>query len=263
MSTQALQESDGLPSLPPNARSTALLSETPAPKHDLSEQNVSRACDEFSSLLGHERVVSNPTECFAHSNTPWSPAPPSHTPALVLLPATTSDVSAIMKICSRRRIPVTAFCGGTSFSGALTATRGGVCIDFQRMSQVLAVHADDMDVVVQPAVGWQELNAQLASLGLFFPPDPGPGAKIGGMVGLRLTLQLIGNKGANGSADCYGLLWYQCIPTRHDARMGDFCNCCAGGRYCRQNPAQAAKIVRWVRSHTIDGRVGRNAWTHH
>ncbi|KAA6407590.1 MAG: D-lactate dehydrogenase [Lasallia pustulata] len=184
MSTQALLKSDDLPSLPPNARSTALLSETPAPKHDVSEQNVSRACNEFSSLLGHERVVSNPTECFAHSNTPWSPAPPSHTPALVLLPATTADVSAIMKICSRRRIPVTAFCGGTSFSGALTATRGGVCIDFQRMSQVLAVHADDMDVVVQPAVGWQELNAQLASLGLFFPPDPGPGAKIGGMIAM-------------------------------------------------------------------------------
>jgi D-lactate dehydrogenase (cytochrome) len=36
---------------------------------------------------------------------------------------------------------------------------------------------------VQPALGWEELNEQLAKEGLFFPPDPGPGAMIGGMVG--------------------------------------------------------------------------------
>jgi len=38
-------------------------------------------------------------------------------------------------------------------------------------------------VVVQPAVGWENLNAELSKEGLFFPPDPGPGAMIGGMVG--------------------------------------------------------------------------------
>jgi D-lactate dehydrogenase (cytochrome) len=40
-----------------------------------------------------------------------------------------------------------------------------------------------MDVIVQPAVGWEYLNEELAKDNLFFPPDPGPGAQIGGMVG--------------------------------------------------------------------------------
>jgi D-lactate dehydrogenase (cytochrome) len=40
-----------------------------------------------------------------------------------------------------------------------------------------------MDVVVQPAVGWEALNEELGQSNLFFPPDPGPGAMIGGMVG--------------------------------------------------------------------------------
>lgn len=44
------------------------------------------------------------------------------------------------------------------------------------------VHEDDMDVVVQPGVGWVELNHHLEEKGLFFPVDPAPGAKIGGMV---------------------------------------------------------------------------------
>lgn len=51
------------------------------------------------------------------------------------------------------------------------------------MDQVLAVHEDDMDVVVQPGIGWMDLNKQIKDTGLFFPVDPGPSAMIGGMVG--------------------------------------------------------------------------------
>lgn len=88
-----------------------------------------------------------------------------------------------MKVCHRRRIPVTAYSGGTSLEGHFAATRGGICIDFSRMDKIIALHKDDLDVVVQPAVGWENLNEELGAQGLFFPPDPGPGAMIGGMVG--------------------------------------------------------------------------------
>ena len=51
------------------------------------------------------------------------------------------------------------------------------------MDKVLALHEDDLDVVVQPALGWMNLNDQIKGSGLFFPVDPGPSAMIGGMVG--------------------------------------------------------------------------------
>ena len=88
-----------------------------------------------------------------------------------------------MKVCHQRVIPVTPYSGGTSLEGHFAPTRGGVCIDFRRMDQILDFHKRDLDVVVQPAIGWEELNEELAKDGLFFPPDPGPGALIGGMVG--------------------------------------------------------------------------------
>lgn len=88
-----------------------------------------------------------------------------------------------MKVCHERRIPITAYSGGTSLEGHFSPTRGGICIDFGRMNRILKLNKADLDVVVQPALGWELLNEELGEEGLFFPPDPGPGAMIGGMVG--------------------------------------------------------------------------------
>ncbi|KAH9867745.1 hypothetical protein IAQ61_008340, partial [Plenodomus lingam] len=120
----------------------------------------------------------------SHSGSSWSshPSAPRDVPFCVVKPGDTNEVSAIMKICHERKIPVTPYSGGTSLEGHFAATRGGVCIDFSRMDKIVQLHKDDLDVVVQPAVGWEHLNDELAKDGLFFPPDPGPGAMIGGMV---------------------------------------------------------------------------------
>ena len=157
------------------------------PHYDTSEKNVLEAKEEFVDLLGSESVVSNLEERRAHSITKWSPASPSQIPALVVFPTSTANVSAIMEVCTRRQIPVIGYCGGTSMPGSIAATRGGVCVDFGKMNKILTVHREDMDVVVQPAVGWEDLNTTLEEHDLFFPPDPSPGAKVGGMVSLLST----------------------------------------------------------------------------
>lgn len=153
-------------------------------QYDCSDGTISKARDMLAKILGSEQIVSNPEECHAHSITKWSPAFRSQVPSLVVFPQSTSDVSATMNICSQNKIPVVGYSGGTSMPGAIAATRGGICVDFKRMNRILAIHQEDMDVVVQPAVDWQELNAHLETHDLFFPPDPSPGARIGGMVSL-------------------------------------------------------------------------------
>ncbi|XP_065855541.1 uncharacterized protein [Euphorbia lathyris] len=55
------------------------------------------------------------------------------------------------------------------------------------MKNVKALHIEDLDVVVEPGIGWMELNEYLAPYGLFFPLDPGPGATIGGMCATRCS----------------------------------------------------------------------------
>jgi FAD/FMN-containing dehydrogenase len=142
----------------------------------------------ISELSSHNIEHStDPAVRGSKANTPHSPVPAHQTPVTVFFPRSTQDVSAVLKACNQRRIAVTSFSGGTSFGGALTSTRGGICISFERMASIIALHEDDLDVVVQPGLGWVDLNEQLKSKGVFFPVDPAPGASIGGMVAMSCS----------------------------------------------------------------------------
>lgn len=139
----------------------------------------------MKNIVGGENISTEDSDVDTHSGSSWSSYAhgESDRPFAVVKPSSTEEVSEIMKVCHKRRIPVTGYSGGTSLEGHFAATLGGICIDFSRMDKILNLHAEDLDVVVQPAVGWETLNEQLAEHGLFFPPDPGPGAMIGGMIG--------------------------------------------------------------------------------
>lgn len=75
------------------------------------------------------------------------------------------------------------YSGGSSLEANFAAPHGGMSIDFAFMDRIVRLHEDDMDVVVQPSVQWMQLNDAIKDTDLFFPVDPGPTAKIGGMVG--------------------------------------------------------------------------------
>lgn len=171
--------------LSPNSTTSLKSIPKDRPRLNTAPTNMEAAWTDLMLIVGEDNMSTEKNDLQAHSGSEWS----SYTtkedehPFMIVLPATTEEVSEIMKICHRRRIPVTAYSGGTSLEGHFATTRGGVCIDFSRMDKILGLHKEDLDVVVQPAVGWESLNEELAKDGLFFPPDPGPGAMIGGMVG--------------------------------------------------------------------------------
>jgi D-lactate dehydrogenase (cytochrome) len=108
-------------------------------------------------------------------------------PDAVVWPTSTAEVSQILKTCNELQVPVIAFGAGTSLEGHVSALHGGVCVDMTRMDQVLAVHADDGDCVVQPGITREALNAYLRDTGLYFPIDPGANASIGGMISTRAS----------------------------------------------------------------------------
>ena len=79
------------------------------------------------------------------------------------------------------------YSGGSSLEGNFSSLHGGMTIDFSHMSRILELHKEDLDIVVQPSIGWMDLNEKIKDTGLFFPVDPGPSAMIGGMVGTNCS----------------------------------------------------------------------------
>ena len=169
----------------PSSTSPLSSMDAKGPKHNTSPSNLEACWTDMVSIVGKEHVSTEEGDLQSHSGSDWSSytTKDSERPFIIVFPSTTEEVSEIMKVCHTRKIPVTGYSGGTSLEGHFSATRGGICVDFSRMDKILSLHKEDLDVIVQPALGWELLNEELGKEGLFFPPDPGPGAMIGGMVG--------------------------------------------------------------------------------
>ncbi len=119
----------------------------------------------------------------AHTQT-WLENQP---PDAVVFPQNGEEVAEIVKLCAAQRVPVISFGAGTSLEGHVNAPFGGVCIAFRDMNRVIAVHADDLDCVVEPGITRKQLNEHLRDQGLFFPIDPGADASLGGMAATRCS----------------------------------------------------------------------------
>lgn len=97
------------------------------------------------------------------------------------------DVKAVVRVCAEHDVPIVPFGTGSSLEGQVNAPNGGISMDFTRMNRILAVHAEDLDCVVEPGVTREQLNEYLRDTGLFFPIDPGANASIGGMASTRAS----------------------------------------------------------------------------
>ncbi len=99
----------------------------------------------------------------------------------VVFPETNEEVSKILSLCNKHKIPVVPFGTGTSLEGNAVGNENGVTLSLEKMNKVLSVNAGDFDCRVQANVTRKQLNEHLRDDGVFFPIDPGADAALGGM----------------------------------------------------------------------------------
>jgi D-lactate dehydrogenase (cytochrome) len=149
------------------------------------EHNAAAAVIAALSARYGNRLATSPTLRQQHGHTTtWIENQP---PDAVIFPQSAEEVQEIVRLCAAHRVPVIGFGQGTSLEGQVNAPHGGICLDFRDMNRVLAVHAEDLDCVIEPGITRKQLNEHLRDTGVFFPIDPGADASLGGMAAKRAS----------------------------------------------------------------------------
>jgi D-lactate dehydrogenase (cytochrome) len=146
--------------------------------------NLESAIEQIRAVVGDRLSTAMAVRQHHGADASWHPPLP---PDAVVYAHSTEEVSAIVKICAATNTPIIPFGVGSSMEGHIGALQGGITIDLSEMNQIVEVHAEDMDVTVQPGVTRKQLNTWLRDTGLMFPIDPGADASIGGMTATRAS----------------------------------------------------------------------------
>ena len=125
---------------------------------------------ELGGLLGDGGVIAEPAQLRTYECDGLTGY--RVTPALVVLPETTEQVAAVVRVCARERIPFVARGAGTGLSGGSLPVADGVVIGLARMRKVLDVDVANQRAVVQPGVTNAGISAAVAQHNLYFAPDP-------------------------------------------------------------------------------------------
>ena len=140
--------------------------------------------EELRAILG-DRVSTSDSVREHHSHGESWHAP--GLPDVVVFPVSTEEVAAVVKVCAEHRRPIVPFGMGSSLEGHVNAIHGGVSIDLTRMTRVVRLSPEDLDITVEAGLTRLKLDAHLKNTGLMFPIDPGADATIGGMAATRAS----------------------------------------------------------------------------
>jgi glycolate oxidase subunit GlcD len=136
---------------------------------------------EISKIVGEKNVFSDLAERMSYSR---DLSVHEGIPDLVVFANTTEEISDIMRLSNREKIPVTVQGSGTATTGASLPVKGGILLDIHNMNKILEINKENFYARVEPGVICNQLNMALKKQNLMFPPNPGSEAiaTIGGMM---------------------------------------------------------------------------------
>jgi glycolate oxidase len=125
---------------------------------------------DFKKIVGEQYVLADEESLhqYAQDETENLHYPPE----VVIKPRTPEEISEIMKICNRDRIPVTPRGAGTGLSGGALPHLGGVLLSTERMNAILDIDERNLQVTTEPGVITEVLMNAVKEKKLFYPPDP-------------------------------------------------------------------------------------------
>ncbi len=140
---------------------------------------------ELRAIVGNDAVLADEQELVVYECDAYTLE--KSLPTAVVLPKSTEEVVAILKLCNRLKLPIIPRGAGTSLSGAVLAVEGGVMIALTRMNRVLDLDIRNRRALVEAGCVNAWITREAAPHGLFYAPDPSsqPACTIGGNVAMN------------------------------------------------------------------------------
>lgn len=138
---------------------------------------------DLRAALPAEALVTDPGVLRARTQD-GSATPPTGDPVALVQPATTAEVSAVLRAAHARGVPVVPQGALSGLAGGANAVPGALLLSTARMTAIRRIDPVDQVAVVQPGVVTKDLVDAVAARGLFYPPDPASYAQstIGGNI---------------------------------------------------------------------------------
>lgn len=124
---------------------------------------------QLRAILPVDCVLTDPADCIAYS---YDNSRFRGKPDMVILPHSTEQVAACMKICYKHAIPVYARGKGSATTGASVPTQGGIVFSLEQMHNIIELNAADRFMVVQPGITNEKVQLAAKDKDFFWPPDP-------------------------------------------------------------------------------------------
>ncbi|MDO9085272.1 MAG: FAD-linked oxidase C-terminal domain-containing protein [Anaerolineaceae bacterium] len=126
--------------------------------------------DQLVEIVGKKHVLHTPEDLAVYS---YDGTFAEGLPDVVVLPASTEEVSQVVKVAAANQIPIIArgMASGLA-AGSIPVTSGGIVVSLTRMNKILEIDTQNATVRAEAGVITAILQAEVEKTGLFYPPDP-------------------------------------------------------------------------------------------
>jgi glycolate oxidase len=128
---------------------------------------------ELERIIGAPHVIFGDADCMVdYSHDEIAGTDYAHMPDVVVKPSSAAEISEIMKLANRERIPVTPRGAGSGLSGGAVPVFGGILLSVERMNHILEIDRENLVATVEPGVVTNTINEAVQEFGLFYAGYP-------------------------------------------------------------------------------------------
>ncbi len=127
------------------------------------------AVEQLRKAVGADHVVTEPHDLVIFER---DASITGALPDAIVFPASTAEVSLVMRIAQAQGLAVVPRGAGTGLSGGAVTLRGGIALSLARMHRILEIDPRGRTATVEPGVVNLDLSVEAARHGLFYAPDP-------------------------------------------------------------------------------------------